>query len=138
MKFLPKDLSEKALAIGCVSISHFYWEEFSSIKERLSYAPIITGQSRFVSAFCFEDFAGASEQARVNARKVWPEQYNMGVPCPDGLLGCGVFHCKTVFVANEKRHHMIEAEDWIEFIRPHIEKAYEEIKKGENNGQNNN
>lgn len=118
--FLPRDLSEIAQRLGCVSQSGMFYVIGDGWEERTYYKPSFSLEEgeHLISAFSFEDFAGTSEQARKNAKIVFGEKIITGCPV---CMGPGYEDPYEFDAFFYHVHAMVRSKDWITYIRPFLE-----------------
>lgn len=101
MNFAPKDLCEKLIERGCHSLNPFYYKSNGKLAEYGTYEP------SFVPVFTLEDFVANTEQARENAKIVWPGVTAVDANDPlEGNLSAWALN----------RHAMIDADDPWKFL----------------------
>lgn len=107
MRFLPKEICEKLIEMGCKNQCFFYW-----YKDLYDY-PIVDKSNykeefpeHYIPAFSLEDFVGTHEQAKENAKIIWS---GVEAISDDPLDGNG-----PKWLLN--RHELIDSDDWVEYI----------------------
>lgn len=103
MKFVPPDLCQKLIKLGCESDSKFWYvrniENKTEFLEPAAYAPdgpFETVKHNFCPAFSLEDFVGTHSNAHVNVLIIWPDE-------------------------SWRRHAIIDSHDWVEYLREQLE-----------------
>ena len=115
MRFLPKTTCEKLVKMGLKSTTEFLYLKTDKPVYALDSEP-----GYVAPAFTLEDFVSTDEYAKENCRKLFGNLNHISMP--KGFDGPLIDKGK-VFL--EKRHEIINSEDWVEFIS----KAMEERSK---------
>jgi hypothetical protein len=137
MRFLPKDICEKLVEMGCKSNSGHWFRSDASIYGQLNEGDINYTEATPVFTLC--DFVATEEYAKENCRKLLPEfRFKPSGPCPH----CGgdvatrnpkgfcdhlyyPENCKICdfqhMTRNEFRKAIIDSPDAIEYISKAVE-----------------
>lgn len=123
MDFIPKEICEKLMEMGCVSDASFRWciyedsdgSDWMPLELYLSDDPWLADEIKdprfynykytIIYAFTPWDFVGTSELARKNANILWSD---MSAPFP----------CSRTF-----RHDCIDSDDAVRYIVDAVERA---------------
>ena len=125
MRFLPKTTCEKLVKMGYApSNEYFYlkknhpWDAPAHKYQELNGTSFESRpDNELIQAFTLEDFVSTDEYAKENCRKLFGNLNHISMP--KGFDGPLIDKGK-VFL--EKRHEIINSEDWVEFIAEAVEK----------------
>ena len=120
MRFLPKHISEKLIAMGCKSEGGFGYGGLEP-----GHADIPVHFLDDVSAFSLEDIVGTNSQAKENCKIIWGDK-----SCFTGDSGVIEYQYSCpVCSGNEEvqeayiyhRHALIDSSDWVKYIGEALE-----------------
>lgn len=121
-QFAPKELCEKLQAMGCKSESDFIWAPQKSPAGSIDYILIYRfGESSMTAALTQNDFTGATDQARQNAKIVWGESSYNGVK----YLTDDNYSTDCMTNVESHRHAMIDSKDWVKYLEQTMKKGDE-------------
>lgn len=127
MRFLPKNICEKLVKIGCKTDGFAYYgspPNFPNgvILYKKDFQPddYLENIPYLIPAFTLEDFVGTHEQAKENRKIIFPDKF-----CIDcnkiAEQDCKAFHLRQegdYYFLNE----IVNSKDWVEFISEVVDK----------------